>query len=229
MRYARECARGVTAAILCALAPACLPSESLDGYSSGTRAGAGGNGGSDLPSSGAGGSGGSASPADDGETAGAGGSGGVAPDPADSGSSGAVSDAATEGGPPPPPLCSGGSLGPDGESCYFLETTIASWSVARQACEDAGRLLVQIESEQEDTFIAGLSASSLWIGASDTVVDGSFVWSDGSAIVFTNWGPAQPDAYPGPDCVEKRQEANEPWYDQPCGDAKRFVCESPAP
>lgn len=86
---------------------------------------------------------------------------------------------------------------------------------------------MKIDSAEEDGFVASLSALSLWIGASDVAVDGSFVWSDGSAIVFSNWGGAQPDAFPGPDCVEKRQEPGEPWYDQPCGNARLYVCEEP--
>jgi hypothetical protein len=87
---------------------------------------------------------------------------------------------------------------------------------------------VQIDSAEEDAFVANLSGASLWIGASDTAVDGTFVWSDSSPIGFSNWAPEQPDAYAGPDCVEKRQVTGEPWYDQPCDLTKRYVCESPA-
>lgn len=138
---------------------------------------------------------------------------------------GDTADGADAGAPIPTP-CPQGALGP-GATCHFLSASPASWRDAVQACVDAGRLLLQIDSAEEDAFIAALSPWSVWIGASDTVVDGSFVWSDGSAIVFSNWGPAQPDAYAGPDCVEKR-EGDERWYDQPCDVPKRYVCESPA-
>jgi hypothetical protein len=129
--------------------------------------------------------------------------------------------------PPPPDPCSGGSLGPDSETCYYLAATALTWSEARQACMDAGQLLVQIDSAGEDAFVASLSPENLWIGASDTAVENSFVWSDGSAIVFANWGGDQPDAFIGPDCVEKRQETGEPWYDQPCTNHRLYVCEAP--
>ncbi|MEO8177289.1 MAG: C-type lectin domain-containing protein [Deltaproteobacteria bacterium] len=141
----------------------------------------------------------------------------------------AIEDAAAEAGiPPPPEACPGGSLGPDGETCYYVAPTAVRWSEARQACADAGRLLVQIDSADEDAFIASLGGFSFWIGAGDTVVEGSFIWSDGSAIVFSNWGLDQPDDFPGPDCIEKRQETNEPWYDQPCSNLRQYVCEAAA-
>jgi hypothetical protein len=102
-----------------------------------------------------------------------------------------------------------------------------SWTGARDFCLASGRRLVQIDSALEDAFVASSSAANLWIGASDLKLDGDFVWSDGSPIAFSNWGGAQPDDYPGPDCVEKRQEPGERWYDQPCGDVKLFLCEAP--
>jgi hypothetical protein len=148
--------------------------------------------------------------------------------PPDAGDAPDVADAAADdGGAPVPMPCPQGALGP-GATCYYLATSPVIWSDASQACLDAGRLLVQIDSAEEDAFIATLSPWSVWIGASDTVVDGTFVWTDGSSILFSNWGLAQPDAYAGPDCVEKR-EGDELWYDQPCDIPKRYVCESPAP
>jgi hypothetical protein len=135
-------------------------------------------------------------------------------------------DAAAGGGASTPGPCAPGALGPDGATCYYLASTSASWFDARQTCLDAARLLVQLDSAEEDTFVAGLSSRSLWIGASDTAVDGTFVWGDGSPIVYSNWGPEQPDDYAGYACAEKRQDELELWYDQPCEDLRRYVCES---
>jgi low affinity IgE Fc receptor len=106
-----------------------------------------------------------------------------------------------------------------------MSSTPRSWHDALHSCRSAGQTLVQIESPAEDDFVASLSGASLWLGASDTQRDGHFIWSDGSPIGFSHWGAAQPDDYAGPDCVEKRQEPNELWYDQPCADAKLYVCE----
>jgi hypothetical protein len=110
-------------------------------------------------------------------------------------------------------------------SCYLASTDLLSWADARLFCLAWGGDLVQIENAQEDSLVGSMGDDNIWLGASDIVVDGTFVWADGSAIVFSNWGNNQPDAFPGPDCAEKRQEAGEPWYDQPCTDTKSYVCE----
>jgi Lectin C-type domain len=109
--------------------------------------------------------------------------------------------------------------------CYRASSTSLTWTEARMDCLSWGGDLVSIQSTDEDTFVGALLDDSIWIGASDQTTEGVFTWADGSAIVFGNWGAAQPDAFPGPDCVEKRQELGEPWYDQPCSNAESHVCE----
>lgn len=250
MSDARGPTRRGAAAIAFAVSMACVPTEDLSSYSresgstggrrpttagGGAGAAAGGNAGlgSGVPDSSVGGSSGAGElPAEAGAPADGGGAGSSSPpsEPVDAGPG--TPDAEVEAGPvepppPPPPSCSGGALAPGSQTCYFVASSPRSWHDARQLCQFAGRTLVKIESAEEDGFVASLSAASLWIGASDTAVDGHFVWSDGSPILFSNWGGSQPDAFPGPDCVEKRQEPGEAWYDQPCGNPRLYVCEQP--
>lgn len=235
--------RGVAATAFASML-ACVPADELSSYSRGAgvggdaptsrggSAGSAGLGAGGLPSDGgpAGGEAGATPPPDSGTPeGGAGGAssspivppvvdaGGSPAPPPDAGQDAAVVE--------PPAPCPGGVLELNTRTCYFVATTARSWLDARQGCEEDGRALVKIESAAEDGFVADLSPVSLWIGASDLVVDGSFVWSDGSPIVFSNWGGSQPDAFPGPDCVEKRQESGEPWYDQPCSNPRLYVCE----
>jgi hypothetical protein len=220
---------------------ACVPAHELSSYSRGDGVGGdaatslgGAAGGAGLGSGGlpgeasSGGTDGTPSP-DSGTPSdgGAGGAGASPPSPVpDAGGAPAAPDAAPDAAVvEPPPPCPGGVLEANTQTCYFVASTARSWLDARQLCENAGRALVKIDSAAEDGFVADLSPASLWIGASDTAVDGAFVWSDGSPIVFSNWGGSQPDAFPGPDCVEKRQESGEPWYDQPCSNARLYVCE----
>lgn len=221
-----------------ALMLACVPTNELSSYSRGSgiggdaptgprgAAGGAGFGSGGLP--GAGGSGGAeGTPSPDSGAPSEGGAGSSPPSPLPDagGAPAAPPDAGHDAATGEPPDCPGGVLEANTQTCYFLATTAQSWLDARQLCENAGRALVKIESAAEDGFVADLSPASLWIGASDTAVDGDFVWSDGSPIVFSNWGGSQPDAFPGPDCVEKRQESGEPWYDQPCSNARLYVCE----
>lgn len=109
--------------------------------------------------------------------------------------------------------------------CHRASASALTWSDARADCLAWGGDLVSIESAEEDAAVASLLEVSVWTGASDQTADGVFTWADGSPIVFGNWGNGQPDAFPGPDCVEKRQETGEAWYDQPCTSANAYVCE----
>ncbi len=126
--------------------------------------------------------------------------------------------------PPRPGVCPGGaSLG---GRCYRAATAPLPWNEARAACLASGGDLASIGSAEEDALVGGLVNESVWLGASDQQVDNFFQWVDGSPVSFTNWGPGQPDAFPGQDCVQKREEPGEPWYDQPCSSVLSYVCES---
>jgi hypothetical protein len=121
--------------------------------------------------------------------------------------------------------CGEDVLGPDGTRCYRLVAEGAFWQDARDACVAWGGALVKVETPEEDTFLSGLTPLSLWIGASDLPFDNVFVWTDGGPMFYGNWGPQQPDGFPGPDCIEKREGAGRLWFDQPCNNARAFVCE----
>jgi hypothetical protein len=136
------------------------------------------------------------------------------------------------GGPEPAPSgpsaaeqCSDGVLDGAETSCYFIATAPATWQVARGACLSWGGDLVKVDSGAEDQLLGQLVTQDLWLGASDTALENVFVWSDGSPIGFGNWGPAQPDRFPGPDCVQKRSTEGRLWFDQPCDNDWLYVCE----
>lgn len=158
-------------------------------------------------------------------TAGASSSGGAAGNPPFAGNGG------TEGLPvpaEPPSVCSDGVLVAEQERCYFVSTEPATWDNARLACITWEGELVKVESLAEDELLESLVVESIWLGASDTAFDNVYVWTDGSPIVFGNWGPQQPDAFAGSiDCIEKRAVEGSLWFDQPCDATHLFVCEKP--
>ena len=43
----------------------------------------------------------------------------------------------------------------------------------------------------EDKLFAG--GNWFWIGASDILLEGRFVWEDRTPLNYTNWGKGQPD------------------------------------
>ncbi len=130
--------------------------------------------------------------------------------------------------PPPGPFCEQGVLGPGDSSCYELSLGSSNWWSARDECAGRGASLARVDDFAEDDFIASLTDQNVWLGASDTQGDGVMRWTDGEAVAFGNWGFGQPDQPPGSNCIEKRLLTDGLWYDQPCADAKLYVCERPA-
>jgi hypothetical protein len=112
--------------------------------------------------------------------------------------------------------------------CYFVSSQELTWENAVITCGRWDGLLAETETPEEDFFVGSLLDQTMWLGASDTLADNVFRWTDGHPILFGNWGPAQPDAFPGADCIEKRQGVpGEPWFDVPCNIVHPFVCERP--
>jgi hypothetical protein len=110
-------------------------------------------------------------------------------------------------------------------SCYRAVTLPATWDNGRIDCVGWGGSLVQVDSSEEDLFVGELVTTNQWLGASDTLIDNVYVWTNGSPISFGNWGASQPDRFPGADCVEKRETAGRQWFDQPCYNERAYVCE----
>ncbi|XP_070550626.1 lectin BRA-3-like isoform X2 [Ptychodera flava] len=105
----------------------------------------------------------------------------------------------------------------------------------------------RIDSEVRNYITThGLDGSScitrfgFWIGLSDGLVEGEYVWSDGGALCphdFRNWAPREPNNNTkqnpdGQDCVQLwfRGSRNGLWDDEYCDyRPKGIVCEIPDP
>jgi hypothetical protein len=152
-------------------------------------------------------------------------------DPSSQTNAGAAGEAVGGSGGAPalalPDPCADGVVDAAGTTCYLVAAQPTSWQGARAICEEWAGALVKVESPAEDLFIGELVTDSAWLGGSDTEIDNVFVWTDGSAIEFGSWGFQQPDRFPGPDCVEKRQTPGKLWFDQPCFNERLFICEKP--
>jgi hypothetical protein len=132
---------------------------------------------------------------------------------------------------PPPRPCQGLVFE---RSCYEFFAEPVSWYTAEQRCIDWGGHLASVESLQEDAFIgawpallgvAALDGSGLWLGGTDAQQDGDFRWWDARPLSYAGWASDQPNNGAGVDCIEKRNDTTQRWYDRRCTDAERYVCE----
>lgn len=137
---------------------------------------------------------------------------------------------------PPVTVASTCSTQTFGASCYEAFSEALAWVDAQARCVAWGGHLAIVESAPEDTFLEfwpaalGLTpgnGSGAWIGGTDAALDGVFLWADGSPVLVNGWAPGQPNDGAGVDCIEKRNDGTDLWYDQRCTDGRPFLCERP--
>jgi hypothetical protein len=174
-----------------------------------------------------------------------GGAGGSA---AEAGAGGSVADATTRGlgvdasvgGTASQGACSEGrQRGPRGD-CYVVIPEAVTWQAGRTNCltEGAGWDLATVRSPADTDFIVPLLGAELWIGASDAVDEGTWLWiasgdqfwpegadSGGSAAAYTNWNAGEPNNVDGADCL--RLLTTGKWADLPCDSALGSLCAGP--
>ncbi|XP_062334853.1 C-type lectin domain family 4 member M-like isoform X5 [Osmerus eperlanus] len=120
-------------------------------------------------------------------------------------------------------------------SCYYVSTEMKTWSDSRQDCRDREADLVVINSPEEQVFLNNLT-KTVWIGLTDTVTEGTFIWVDGTPLTTEYWYGSQPDNYlhqPGSvdeDCAEIYYSPSQvpppkTWNDNRCYSNNFWVCE----
>jgi hypothetical protein len=145
-----------------------------------------------------------------------------------------------EGGPSGGPCpCTWDELG---GHAYLFCTGAYTWAEANEECESLGYHLAKIETEDEDDWLWDRaedhhpSENDWWLGLTDTATEGSFVWTDGTAVTYEGWADDEPnDANDGPgglreDCGQLSQAAGGNWNDLDCGAFYLgFLCEAAPP
>jgi hypothetical protein len=116
-----------------------------------------------------------------------------------------------------------------GTSRYRLGTA-ATWTAAQEACEADGGHLVVIDDSAENAFVIGLQPTGdLWIGMSDHLAEGTFVWVSGAPLSagHQSWqvvpAPQPNDGGGSEDCGELNVTGV--WNDNTCDAVQNYVCE----
>ena len=118
-----------------------------------------------------------------------------------------------------------------GNEYRFCANTL-NYANASAACQAAGYHLVSIGSAAEDSFVhsnaVAVANVKWWIGLNDIAVEGTFVWTDGTPLIYTNWEPGEPNNAGNEDCGQiNRFNPKNTWNDEPCNQALPYVCEKP--
>jgi len=136
--------------------------------------------------------------------------------------------------------CTGGdshATDSDG-NCYLFFAGPKTFAQAKAACTAATAHMVKITSASQNAVVAQLSlGSDAFLGATDAVTEGTFLWDDNTPLTFTMYGTGEPNNGGGvyqEDCLVmagKRTPADT-WDDRPCrtgivanAGAYSYVCE----
>ncbi|XP_078695571.1 collectin-11-like [Branchiostoma floridae x Branchiostoma belcheri] len=93
------------------------------------------------------------------------------------------------------------------DKCFkWHDDVVKNYTDAESACQAAGgHLPMPKDKATNDFLVKQISTKNLpgiYIGLTDLVTEGTFVWEDGTPLSWSNWGQGQPSAqYPNDDCV----------------------------
>ncbi|XP_043216493.1 C-type Lectin CRL-like [Amphibalanus amphitrite] len=112
--------------------------------------------------------------------------------------------------------------------CYFVTLQKTTWYLAHRSCASLQRRarLASVHLESSEFIDALLQdAPDVWVGLVRLNDDGEFVWSDNSALDYTNWLEDQPNNYDGEqDCVLLEGSGHK-WNDRKCDLQQYALCQ----
>jgi len=115
------------------------------------------------------------------------------------------------------------AMSTDSSKYYLSDNFNLSWTEANTLCNQAGGHMVTIGSQEENDLVLLIQDLDrlnphVWIGFSDQVTEGNFVWVTGEPITYTNWFPGEPNDQSGEDytIIHSTNHGNPgSWADQP--------------
>jgi hypothetical protein len=104
-----------------------------------------------------------------------------------------------------------------GREYFLLEPS--SWTAAEAKAVSLGGHLATVRDADENEFIrasvAGFDGNDrrVWLGLNDFKSEGSFVWTSGEPVVFTNWSGGEPNDFGGAEDAVEMFGSNGLWND----------------
>ncbi len=118
------------------------------------------------------------------------------------------------------------TLSPTDGACYLFYSDAMSWNAAEEYCQTRGGHLATISDAAENGALYNIAyhnGGSIWIGFSDETEEGSYYWTDGSPVTYTNWNTWEPNGWESENCSQLLNTGR--WNDLRCDTRTPFVCE----
>jgi hypothetical protein len=124
-----------------------------------------------------------------------------------------------------------------GGNCFVWFKAPKVWTDAQTACYAIQAHLAIITSAPQNTVIDGLTKGhDTFLGATDAVTEGTFLWVDGTPVTYANYHVGEPNNGSGAyqeDClvIAGARTPSDSWDDRPCAPpptgagAYAYLCE----
>jgi len=106
---------------------------------------------------------------------------------------------------------------------YKVITQSLEYDAAIDRCAADGAHLAVVETQSENTYLAGRIGGNTWIGFDDLTQEGAFRWITGAAMTFDGWSIGEPNDSGIEDCTYLR--TNRTWNDASCAQLLPAICE----
>ncbi|XP_019622808.1 PREDICTED: low affinity immunoglobulin epsilon Fc receptor-like [Branchiostoma belcheri] len=116
------------------------------------------------------------------------------------------------------------------DMCYKISTDGKNYTDARSACHaDGGRLAMPKDKATNDFLAKAGYTNFVWIGLTDEVTEGTWVWEDGTKLGtgWNNWGLGAPTQNDNLSNCATLSATN--WFDSNCRGITHYICEVKAP
>ncbi|XP_026106457.1 oxidized low-density lipoprotein receptor 1-like [Carassius auratus] len=101
------------------------------------------------------------------------------------------------------------------KSClYYFSSERKSWTESRKYCMERRADLITINNKEKQQLFRNLFGyNRVWIGLTDSDLEGRWKWVDGSTLTSGFWGYGEPNGYRGENCAVTFAGQ---WADRPC-------------
>ncbi|XP_077098898.1 uncharacterized protein LOC143750007 isoform X9 [Siphateles boraxobius] len=118
-------------------------------------------------------------------------------------------------------------------SFYYMPSEKKSWTESRRDCRERGADLIIINNREEQDFVKNMTGSAIvYIGLTDSVVENTWKWVDGSTLTSGFWASGEPNGGRRENCVVTVAVPTKPewgnrvgWLDVECTKAFQWICE----
>ncbi|XP_062579363.1 C-type lectin domain family 4 member M-like, partial [Saccostrea cucullata] len=110
-------------------------------------------------------------------------------------------------------------------NCYLFSNATATFSEAQRVCARDSAYILEDLSPEEKSFTKSRASTTMWIGATDKLQEGVYVYeSTGSIVTDGPWWVGEPGGGRDENCVVAQKMNNWRWDDYPCHFKFHYVC-----